>query len=65
LHIPLGSLQDRSSEVPRDRPVLAYCGAGQRSSSAASVLERAGIEIVMTVRGGFSAWADAGEPVVT
>ena len=65
LHIPLGSLRDRSSEVPRDRPVLAYCGAGQRSSSAASVLERAGIEIVMTVRGGFSAWVDAGEPVVT
>jgi len=53
------------SEVPRDRPVLAYCGAGQRSSSAASVLERAGIEIVMSIRGGFSAWVDAGEPVVT
>ena len=65
LHVPLGSLQDRSPEVPRDRPVLAYCGAGQRSSSAASVLERAGIEIVMTVRGGFGAWVDAGEPVVT
>ncbi len=65
LHIPLGSLQGRLSEVPRDRPVLAYCGAGYRSSSAASVLERAGIETVLSVRGGFSAWADAGEPVVT
>ncbi|MCI0783888.1 MAG: MBL fold metallo-hydrolase [Chloroflexi bacterium] len=65
LHIPLGSLQDRLAELPRDRPVLAYCGAGQRSSSAASVLERAGIETVMSIRGGFSAWVDAGEPVVT
>ncbi|HEY5624849.1 MAG TPA: rhodanese-like domain-containing protein [Dehalococcoidia bacterium] len=64
LHIPLGSLQDRLAEVPRDIPVLAYCGGGYRSSSAASVLERAGIETVMSVRGGFSAWVDAGEPVV-
>jgi rhodanese-related sulfurtransferase/glyoxylase-like metal-dependent hydrolase (beta-lactamase superfamily II) len=65
LHIPLGSLEERLSEVPRDRPVLAYCGGGYRSSSAASVLERAGIETVLSIRGGFSAWADAGEPVVT
>ena len=65
LHIPLGALQGRVSEVPRDRPVLAYCGAGQRSSSAASVLERAGIEIVMSIRGGFGAWVDAGQPAVT
>ncbi len=65
LHIPLGSLEHRLSEVPRDRPLLAYCGVGYRSSSAASVLERAGIETVMSIRGGFSAWVDAGEPVVT
>ncbi len=65
LHIPLGSLTDRQSEVPRGGPVLAYCGAGYRSSSAVSVLERAGVETVMSIRGGFSAWADAGEPTVT
>ena len=64
-HIPLGSLEDRLSEVPRDVPVLAYCGGGFRSASAASVLERHGIESVMSIRGGFSAWADAGQPVVT
>ncbi len=64
LHIPLGSLQGRLSEVPRDLPVLAYCGGGFRSSSAASVLERAGFGKVLSLRGGFNAWADAGEPVV-
>ena len=64
IHIPLGSLEDRLDEVPRDRPVLAYCGAGMRSTSAASILERAGIETVMSIRGGFSAWESAGEPVV-
>jgi hydroxyacylglutathione hydrolase len=64
IHIPLGSLEDRIAEVPRDVPVLAYCGAGMRSTSAASILERAGIETVMSIRGGFGAWESAGEPVV-
>ena len=59
IHIPLGALQDRIDEVPRDRPVLAYCGAGMRSTSAASILERAGIETVMSIRGGYGAWTAA------
>lgn len=65
VHIPLGVLEKRVAEVPRDRPVLAYCGAGMRSTSAASILERAGIETVMSIRGGFDAWQSAGEPVVS
>jgi hydroxyacylglutathione hydrolase len=65
IHIPLGSLEARVDEVPRDKPVLSYCGAGQRSTSAASILKRAGIETVMSIRGGFSAWESAGEPITT
>lgn len=63
IHIPLGDLQGRIDDVPRNRPVLAYCGAGERSTSAVSILERAGVDTVMSIRGGFSAWENAGEPV--
>jgi rhodanese-related sulfurtransferase/glyoxylase-like metal-dependent hydrolase (beta-lactamase superfamily II) len=61
--IPLGELQSRIAEVPRDEPVLVYCGAGQRSMTAASLLERAGIRDVTNLRGGIEAWRGAGEPV--
>src|ERR1700694_617661 len=32
--IPLGELEQRVSEVPRDRPVLAICPSGPRSLAA-------------------------------
>src|SRR5438132_1446286 len=32
--IPLGELEQRVNEVPRDRPVLAICHSGQRSLAA-------------------------------
>jgi glyoxylase-like metal-dependent hydrolase (beta-lactamase superfamily II)/rhodanese-related sulfurtransferase len=55
-HIPLGDLSSRVDEIPRDRPVLAYCGAGQRSASAVSILERAGVSQLFNLRGGYSEW---------
>jgi glyoxylase-like metal-dependent hydrolase (beta-lactamase superfamily II)/rhodanese-related sulfurtransferase len=63
LAVPLGSLEENAGRVPRDRPVLAYCGAGQRSASAVSILERAGISPVMNLRGGFTEWEESGERV--
>ena len=60
LHIPLGDLQSRVDEVPGDRPVVVYCGHGERASSAASLLERAGLEEVSNLNGGFEAWMEAG-----
>ena len=60
LHIPLGDLQSRVDEVPGDRPVVVYCGHGERASSAVSLLERAGLDQVSNLNGGFEAWMDAG-----
>ena len=56
LHIPLGDLQSRAPEIPRDRPVATMCEGGYRSALAASILERAGVDRVMNVAGGMSAW---------
>ena len=56
LHIPLGDLSRRASEIPRDRPVATMCEAGYRSALAASLLSRTGVEQVATVTGGMAAW---------
>ena len=56
VHIPLGELARRASELPRDRTVATMCEGGYRSSLAASVLSRAGIDQLVNVTGGMAAW---------
>ncbi len=58
LHIPLGHLSDRLSEIPRDRHVVTHCQAGARSAIAASLLRRAGFRNVSNLSGGFNAWKE-------
>ena len=58
--IPLGQLEARVDELPRDRPIVAYCGHGERSSSGVSILERAGFDQLMNLDGGFGVWEEAG-----
>jgi hydroxyacylglutathione hydrolase len=55
-HIPLAELGRRLAEVPSDRPVVAYCAGGWRSSVAASFLRRHGYSDVSDLAGGFTAW---------
>ena len=51
-HVHLGTLRDRTDEIPRDRPVLLYCGTGNRSAIAASLLQAEGFKDVRNVDGG-------------
>lgn len=46
LHIPLHSLLSRMDEVP-DAPLWVHCAAGFRASIGASLLDRAGHEVVL------------------
>jgi len=64
LHIHLGTLPGRVAEIPRGRPVLAYCRSGARSAIAQSLLLRAGFDDVRNLEGGWSAWKRAGLPTV-
>jgi len=59
-HIHLGYLAARAGELPRDRPIVLQCEAGDRSSSATSVLARAGFRDVANLLGGIEAWRAAG-----
>jgi hydroxyacylglutathione hydrolase len=54
INLPVGHVVDRIGEVPRDRAVATICESGTRSSLAASILARAGISSVMSVRGGMA-----------
>ncbi|MEX2227415.1 MAG: rhodanese-like domain-containing protein [Dehalococcoidia bacterium] len=60
IHVPLGELARRVDELPDDRPIVAYCGHGERAASATSLLERAGHKVVTNLDGGMGAWRDAG-----
>jgi rhodanese-related sulfurtransferase/glyoxylase-like metal-dependent hydrolase (beta-lactamase superfamily II) len=53
LHVPYHELRDGvPAEIPRDGPVAVACAAGNRSSLAASLLRRAGLENVIHVTDG-------------
>ena len=53
--IPLGQLGARLDELPKDRPIAAYCAAGVRSAKAAKMLREKGFQAV-SLTGGIAAW---------
>ena len=56
VHIPGGELPKRVGEIPKNTPVHVICGSGYRSSIASSILKRAGVDQVINVVGGMTAW---------
>ena len=62
IHIPLGQLNDRLSELKpyKDRPVITQCKSGGRSAKALDLLKSAGFSTVYTMDGGIIAWDKAG-----
>jgi hydroxyacylglutathione hydrolase len=55
-HIMLGELAGRMGELAKDRPIVAVCGSGYRSSIAASLLAQRGFCDVRSMAGGMGAW---------
>lgn len=56
LHIPLNSLRNRLSEVPKDREVLVYCASGQRSYNACRILSQNGF-VCRNLSGAYKTWS--------
>jgi rhodanese-related sulfurtransferase len=61
--IPLGSVPNRLTDIPRDQDVLLICRSGNRSGAAQRQLQQLGYQRVFNVTGGMNAWASAGLPV--
>jgi molybdopterin/thiamine biosynthesis adenylyltransferase/rhodanese-related sulfurtransferase len=66
MHVPRGYLELRIENAVPDRsaPVLLYCAGGTRSVLAARTLQEMGYSDVRSLKGGFTAWKDAGLPFV-
>jgi rhodanese-related sulfurtransferase len=46
LTIPLGQLEGRLKDVPKDKPVVPFCRRGGRAAHAAALLDEHGYKIV-------------------
>jgi len=62
--IPLGELESRLSELPRDRKLAIHCKLGGRSANAVGMLLNAGFTDVWNVTGGITAWSHEIDPAV-
>jgi rhodanese-related sulfurtransferase len=63
VHIPMGEVVDRISEVPEGAQVHVMCKAGGRSAQVTQYLIAQGVDAV-NVSGGMLDWEAAGRPVV-
>ena len=65
LHVGKGVIErDIEVKVPdAATPVVLYCGGGFRSALAAVTLQQMGYTNVISMDGGFTAWAAKGQPV--
>jgi len=64
VHIFVGHLIDKLSQIPKEKPTVVHCSAGYRSGLAASIILRAGYTDVYNVAGGINAWISSGLPII-
>jgi molybdopterin/thiamine biosynthesis adenylyltransferase/rhodanese-related sulfurtransferase len=65
--IPRGHLESQAESKlgPKDRPVVIFCAAGNRSVFATETLEQLGYTDVVSMAGGFGRWKNEGRPWIT
>jgi rhodanese-related sulfurtransferase len=52
LLIPLDELEEKTNQIPRDRPILVYCRSGSRSMLASRILESHGFQEILNLKEG-------------
>jgi rhodanese-related sulfurtransferase len=63
-NIPLGELEARLAEVPKDKQVIVVCKRGGRSSKAFNLLKEKGFENISNMEGGMEAWSEKALPTI-
>lgn len=56
----LGQLEEKLTEIPKDKRLCVYCDSGFKTSVAVSILKKNGFEQVTNILGGFHGWENAG-----
>jgi glyoxylase-like metal-dependent hydrolase (beta-lactamase superfamily II)/rhodanese-related sulfurtransferase len=64
VHLPYHDVDQIPDGLDPDRPIAVICESGQRSSVAASLIQRlGGRDVLHVVDGGVGSWARAGHPI--
>lgn len=58
IHIPLGEIQERISELPREKNIIIGCRSGKRSMNACMFLKMQGFDKVQNLEGGILNWVE-------
>ena len=58
VHMPMGDLMARLTEIPKDKEVILYCEKGIRSTIAIQRLEGLGFKNLYNLSGGMKAWKE-------
>jgi rhodanese-related sulfurtransferase len=65
IHIPLGQVINRMSEIDSERETVVHCKMGGRSARAIEALKRSGFSGNLTnLKGGITAWSNEVDPSV-
>ena len=62
--IPLGELEERLTELPREGILVIQCHSGGRSEQGTRLLQQAGFANVYNLEGGIEAWSRDVDPTV-
>lgn len=60
-NIPIEELRERTDELPKETPIIAYCQVGQRGYLATRVLRQSGFE-AYNLSGGYKLWSAQPQP---
>ncbi len=63
LWMPMNTVPNRLSEIPKDKEVIVTCRSGNRSGQVVDFLREQGFTNVHNMTGGIVAWESAGLPV--
>lgn len=61
-HIPLGEIEIRMSEFPKDKNIIIGCRSGKRSMNACMFLKMNGYTNIQNLEGGIIGWTENGCP---
>ncbi len=56
VNIPMGEVERRLREIPKDREIVVVCHIGERSAYVAEKLNALGYDRALNLSGGMDAW---------
>jgi adenylyltransferase/sulfurtransferase len=66
IHIPMGDILERASEIPADKKVVVHCRSGQRSAAVIDALQKEhNLDNLYNLQGGILAWSDEIDSSIT